>query len=72
MAKLIEIIEGEDVCITEIVKFQLKNYSLEVKQYNFEHLGTILSFFYKMEMITENNLTTLLFKNNKLINNIIL
>lgn len=69
--KLIELIEGEDSQITDVIEFKFDDNILEIKQHQFEHLGALLSFFLDVDVVTISDITTSLLKNNESINGIL-
>lgn len=69
--KMIKIIEGEDINITDTIEFKFDDNILELKQQQFEHLGAILSFLLNIKQVTVSDMTSMLLKNNESINSIL-
>lgn len=69
--KLTEILNDEDSNITELLEFKIGDKILEIKQYQYGHLGSILSFFQKVNMVSDEVISQLLVKNNESINSIL-
>jgi len=66
--KLTEIINGADSNIGDLLEFTMGDDTLEVKNYQYEHLGAILSFLLKMDVISDTIINQSLDKNSNSIN----